>query len=107
MTTSTYMDEKDVKIRELEATVERLEAEAASGPERDLADLERLAREWGMAAARKNYETEEGAITVSWGDPDVDMPDEPKRFYYYVKGVDGTRAEALALLKGDADDSKG
>ena len=63
---------------------------AAAGPERDLADLERLAREYGE--------------TVRLGDLSIMPGWNPLRYFHPALGGrdcggEGTRAEALALLR--------
>ena len=70
----------------------------ATGPERDLADLERLARTWGIAAVWADPDAGH-LVSVSWGDPSFDEPDTPKELHYYIRGDYGTCAEALALLR--------
>jgi hypothetical protein len=78
------------KVERLEARIAELEA-TATGPERDLADLERLAREYGE--------------TVRLGDLSIMPGWNPLRYFHPALGGrdcggEGTRAEALALLKG-------
>jgi hypothetical protein len=93
----------EARVAELEAALEAAQAYAdayvatATGPERDLADLERLARDNdGIAELR----------LAAWGLSVAWQPDA--RTFGYFPAYDSpleeyTRAEALALLKGAKD----